>query len=85
MRLYINTIRQGFVHNANGHGILLVAGATYLATKNSSISLTLEEQQWRTDAGIDRTFYTDGTIGYYVLNSVQWNSSAFKLGMHHYF
>lgn len=74
-----------FVHDAKGQGILLVAGATYLAAKNSSVSLMLEKQQWRTDAGVDRTFYTDGTVGYYVLNSVEWNSAAFKLGVHHYF
>ena len=74
-----------FVHNANGQGILLSAGVTYLVTKNSSIRLAVEEQQWHTDAGIDRTFYTDGTVGYYILNSVQWNTSAFKLEMHHYF
>src|SRR3989338_2741570 len=74
-----------FVHTAIGHGILLAAGATYRASKDWRVGFSVEAQQWNTGEGIDKTFFSDGTVGYSRLNGVNWESTAINLGVHYRF
>jgi Protochlamydia outer membrane protein len=74
-----------FAHDAKGQGVLLAAGATYLVRKDWSASIAVEVQQWNTAAGIDRTYFSDGSVAYSPLNGVHWESRAFHLGMLHRF
>lgn len=74
-----------FVHNAKGQGLLLAAGATYHAGRDWRISLSVEAQQWNTGAGIDQTFFSDGSVGYNFLNGVNWESTAVNVGVHYRF
>lgn len=74
-----------FVHTANGQGIVLAAGATYLVSKDWRASFSVKAQQWSTGRGIDRTFFSDGSAGYSLLNGVNWESTAINLGMVRYF
>lgn len=70
-----------FSHAAKGQGVLLAAGATYIVRKDWRVGMTVEVQQWSTGSGTDQTFFSDGTVGYYPLNSVNWESTAFNLGV----
>lgn len=74
-----------FVHTAKGQGVLLAAGATYLVSKDWRVGITVEVQQWSTGAGIDRTSFSNGSVGYYPLNGVSWDSKVFNLDVVHRF
>lgn len=74
-----------FVHNAKGSGILLSAGANYHIRENWIASISIETQQWSTGAGIDRTYFQDGSVRYYTLNEANWESTAYNFGIAHYF
>lgn len=74
-----------FVHTAIGQGIILAAGATYLVSKDWRVGFSVQAQQWSTGRGIDRTNFSDGTVGYTLLNEVNWQSTAINLGVHYRF
>lgn len=70
-----------FVHTANGQGVSIAAGSTYLVNKDWRVGFSVEAQQMSTEAGIDQTFFSDGTVGYYPLNGVNWESTSYNFGM----
>lgn len=70
-----------FVHTARGRGITLSAEATYLVSNYWRGFFSLASQQWKTGAGIDKTFFSDGSVGYNPLNGVNWGSTAINLGL----
>jgi hypothetical protein len=70
-----------FRHSATGEGILISLGASYPAGKNWKAGFTLESSNWSTVAGSDQVYFTDGTIGQMRLNAVNWNSTAFHIGI----
>lgn len=74
-----------FVHTAKGRGVSLVAGATYHVSHHWDARFAVQVQQWGTNAGIDQTTSPDGSVAYYRLNSVNWNSRSFNFGMVRYF
>lgn len=78
---YWNLRNFSFVHTATGQGIVLAAKAAYLIGKDWRAGLTMQAQQWHTGAGVDRTAYSNGSVGYYPLNEVNWQSSAINFEM----
>jgi hypothetical protein len=70
-----------FVHNAQGTGVLLAAEAIYNLAPDWRVSFAVEAQHWQTGPGVDRTFYTDGSVVAYRLNGVFWNAQVFKVGL----
>jgi hypothetical protein len=70
-----------FVHTAKGRGIMFSAETTYPVSKEWRFSLSMTLQRWKTGAGIDKTFFSDGSAGYYPLNEVNWRSAAVDLGV----
>jgi hypothetical protein len=70
-----------FVHTAKGQGVSLAAGATYHVSHHWDARFVVQVQQWSTNVGIDKTTFPDGSMAYYRLNSVNWNSKSFNLGM----
>lgn len=69
-----------FRHVANGHGILMSAGATYRFTRNFLMTASFERQQWNTSQGYDQTNLSYGLTQYYTLNPVSWDLTALTLG-----
>ncbi len=76
---------RSFTHSATGKGIIFVAGIYYLTSKDWSVNFAVEAQQWKTSAGIDKTYFSDGSVGYYPLNGVNWNSTAINFGISYFF
>jgi hypothetical protein len=70
-----------FRHTATGDGIVMSLGASYPIDKNWKMDFTLERHNWSTQAGSDQFFLADGTVGYSRLNAVNWDSTAYKLGI----
>lgn len=69
-----------FRHVARGNGTLVSVGASYRFSRNLLMDTSFERQQWRTYAGYDQTNFSSGATGYYTLNPVSWDSTAFLLG-----
>lgn len=78
---YWNLRRFSFTHTAIGQGFSLAAGATYRIDRDWKAIINLDAQQWRTGTGTDRTYYSDGTVGTFLLNRVNWGSTAINLGV----
>lgn len=73
---------RSFEQEANGTGNILSFG--FLSVPKSSrwsIRVGLDFQRWSTDPGVNRAYFTDGTIGATRLNSVEWKSWALSLGL----
>ena len=65
-----------FEHEATGTGIVWNVQGHYLLTEKWSWFLNGHIQNWETESGHDRTFFTDGTVGLSRLNQVNWDSYA---------
>jgi hypothetical protein len=69
-----------FEHFANGYGVLVSVGASYRFGRNFLLNATLERQKWNTYSGYDQTNYSNGSVGYFTLNPVSWDSTSILLG-----
>ena len=72
---------KSFEHNADGNGIVISTGINFFTNYPVSLHLSFDYQDWNTDPGTDRTFFSNGTIGETRLNEVNWKSYAFMIGM----
>jgi len=72
---------RSFEHDANGRGILVSAAINYAFTERWGMGLAVNYQDWTTDDGTDRTFFSDGTESSTRLNEVNWDSIAGELGV----
>lgn len=70
-----------FAHTADGTGSIISFGTGYNIDTNWLIYLKADVQNWKTEAGLDRTFFADGTTIDTQLNSVNWKSSAVMIGI----
>ncbi len=76
---------KSFEHDAVANGIVLNVNWNSEFYKNWYYDIDLGYQSWKTDAGIDRTFFSDGTIVETQLNEVNWESVAFMIGAEYKF
>lgn len=74
-----------FRHTATGEGLVLSLGASYPVANNWKINFTMGQHKWTTRAGSDQIYFADGTAGYARLNSVNWDSTAYNLGIVRHF
>ncbi len=70
-----------FRQTAAGEGFVMSLGASIPVARKWKINFTLEHQQWTTRAGSDWVYFADGTVGYARLNGVNWDSTAYNLGI----
>jgi hypothetical protein len=71
---------KSFEQNADGNGIVLSLVCDYYIRHNISVNLGLDYQDWSTDPGVDRVFFSKGTVGETRLNEVNWESGSIRLG-----
>jgi hypothetical protein len=72
---------KSFEHEADGSGIVLWAGCNYFFNPRWSLDFSVKYQEWKTDPGIGRVFFADGTEAITRLNEVNWKSSAFMVSV----
>jgi len=73
---------RSFEHEADGTGRLLAVGLSSGPLWSGwRARLTYQYQKWRTDPGIDRVFFDDGSVAITRLNEVNWTSRALLLGL----
>ena len=71
---------KSFEQVADGRGLVFNLGAGYKLTDNWALDVRFDFQDWKTDPGIDRVFFSSGAIVETRLNEVNWESKAFMLG-----
>lgn len=70
-----------FRHEADGEGMVVNLGAQWAFHPRWLLSLGWTWQKWQTNPGTDLVYYSSGTLGQSRLNEVNWESSAFNLGL----
>ena len=68
-----------FKHTAKGQGIGGSVGVSYPVARSWTMNLILNYHQWSTRAGSDAVYFSDGSVGYTRLNTVNWESTAYNL------
>lgn len=72
---------KSFEHEADGSGVVLSVAAAFDLSDSWALRLSADYQEWETDAGTDRVFFSDGSIAESRLNEVNWQSSAANFGV----
>lgn len=70
---------KSYEHTTDGQGFVFNMGGSYHITNFWSVDFNADFQDWETCKGIDRTFFSSGSIGETQLNEVNWQSQAFML------
>lgn len=76
---------KSFEHNAVGHGKVLRANYCSLFKKDWYYIVDVEYQHWQTKSGVDRTFFSNGSIVDTRLNRVNRESFSVLFGLSYHF
>jgi hypothetical protein len=71
---------KSFEHDTEGDGIVFNCGLDYALTQSLDLNLRADVQDWKGDAGIDRTFFSNGVVSETRFNEVNWESYAVMVG-----
>lgn len=71
---------KSFEHIADGRGLVFRMGFDYKFNDHWAVNFSSDIQDWKTDAGIDRTFFAVGSVGETRLNEVNWDSISGMFG-----
>ena len=74
-----------FRHHAEGDGVVVRLGLQTPERKGLSWRMQLGYEYWKTNHGIDRTFFSDGTQSEIRLNEVKWESWSLHYGLQYHF
>lgn len=74
-----------FEHEARGTGLVWTFTCEYLVDQRWSLLFNGRIQDWKTESGIDRTYFADGSKGVSRLNRVEWNSYELMSGIQYRF
>ena len=72
---------KSFEHDADGNGWKIGAGFNLWLHRNWALNFNCDYQEWSTDSGTDRVFFSDGRVAVTKLNEVNWTSYALSLGV----
>jgi opacity protein-like surface antigen len=76
---------KSFEHKADGDGWVLGVGFNFFLNPNWLLNFNYDYQDWSTDNGTDKTFFSNGTTSKTQLNEVNWTSHTFSLGINYRF
>lgn len=71
---------KSFEHIADGRGLVLNLGAAYQLNDHWNLNFNADLQDWQAWEGLDRTFFSDGSVIDTQLNQIKWNSTALMFG-----
>ncbi len=74
-----------FRHQAEGDGVVVRLGFQTPERRGLSWRMQLGYEYWKTDHGLDRTFFSDGTHSDIRLNEVKWESWSLHYGVQYHF
>jgi hypothetical protein len=71
---------KSFEQDADGNGWKIGAGFNLWLHRNWALNFNFDYQDWSTDDGTDKVFFSDGSTAKTKLNEVNWTSYALSLG-----
>lgn len=74
-----------FEHETQGIGIVWTIKSLYSLNERCSLLFDGIIQNWKTDSGTDRTFFSDESVSVVRLNAVKWKSYALMAGIQYRF
>jgi outer membrane autotransporter protein len=72
---------KSFEHDADGTGWKIGTGFNVWLHPNWALNFNYDYQDWSTDGGTDKVFFSDGSTAKTKLNEVNWTSYALSLGV----
>ena len=72
---------KSFEHDADGTGWKIGTGFNVWLHRNWALNFNFDYQDWSTDSGQDKVFFSDGRTAETKLNEVNWTSYALSLGV----
>lgn len=76
---------KSFAHMADGKGERIQIDYLYGLTKQLGLGLSLKYEKFKTDPGVDITYFSDGYVGATGLNAVHWKSLGVNLSVSYLF
>lgn len=76
---------KSYEHEADGDGFIASINADYKFNERTSAGFTIDYQDFHTEPGVDRTFFSDGTESETRLNEVVWYSYSLLLSLKYAF
>lgn len=70
---------KSFEHDADGSGVSIDAGMRFKVKKNFTVGVELNYSRWETDAGNNRTYFSNGMVGTTQFNGATWDSLAIMI------
>ena len=70
-----------FDHKADGYAIGLKAGVEWDFTPSWTLGVLLDWATMRTSAGVDRSYFTDGTTESTKFNGARWEAAGIHAGL----
>ena len=72
---------KSFEHSAYGYGIFISIAIDYAFNERWNIGITTSYQDWSTDSGKSRTYFSDGTALETRFNEANWDSLTAEAGI----
>ena len=72
---------KSFTHHADSSGSQWELGLNYFLTQRVSMHFSWMGGEWKTDPGVDTTYFTDNSVQVTRFNGAVWKSSHYKIGV----
>lgn len=72
---------KSFEHDADASNYSAFLSYSYQVNRRFAMLLSFNSERWRTEAGIDRIYFEDGSISTTALNQARWDSDSMTLGL----
>ncbi|MEN8135855.1 MAG: TonB-dependent receptor [Thermodesulfobacteriota bacterium] len=72
---------KSFTHESTEAAGVVAGFGTKFGARNLLVNLDLHYQKWRAEDGIDKTYFSDGSIGATRVNEVNWESFSVAAGL----
>jgi len=71
---------KSFKHNADGTGYIIATGFNLVLREHMAMNFNFDYQNWSTDNGTHKVFFSDGTTAKTRLNEVNWSMYSLSVG-----
>lgn len=70
-----------FEHFAIGRGLVVSASYLYPIGKHWAMEFSAQQEQWQTKSGLDRIYFSNGSVATTRFNEATWESTGYHIGI----